>query len=307
MPELVSIVKSGNDIRASLETGLNPFELSVKPQTPIIIKPNLCCVKTSETGATTDPRIVEAIIEYFRARFKSEMFYIVESDATLLNADVAFQILGYNRLAQKTGASIVNLSKVPFDKMNFQDNLVQTKIRIPKLFQKPHFFISVAKMKTHDMCGISATLKNVFGCNPEPRKSRYHHLLNQNIADFATAFRPSLSVVDGIIGMEGMGPIDGTPIQVGALLFGTDPVATDHATARVMGLNPNDLKVLDICRHHDVGTFQYKLSGIDPSEARVAFRKPTSVIRKLYSSKVFKFVKTCSEATSTLVMSHGKE
>lgn len=307
MTELVSIAKAGKDIRASVEAGLAPIDLSIRADTPIIIKPNLCCVKTCETGATTDSRIVEALIDYFKSRFKSEKFYIVESDATMLNADIAFQILGYARVAQKTGANIVNLSKIPSEKMSFPNNIVQTKVRIPELFKKPHFLISVAKMKTSDTVGVSANLKNVFGCNPEWRKMKYHRLLHQNIADFATAFRPSLSIVDGIVGMEGMGPIDGTPVRVGTLLFGTDPVATDHATARVMGFNPNDLQLLEICRRHGVGTFQYKLLGVNLSQVRVDFRKPTTVIRRLYSSKVFRFIKTYSKAASMLVMPHDKQ
>jgi uncharacterized protein (DUF362 family) len=307
MTDLVAITKVGNNVQEAMNTGLDHLDLSIKPQIPIMIKPNLCCVRTSETGATTDPRIVEALIKYFRNRFGSREFYIVESDATMLNADVAFQLLGYKKLALVAGANIVNLSKAPWDLGNFHNNVVQTRVRIPKLFQRPHFLISVAKMKTHDSCGISATLKNIFGCNPYPHKSRYHGQLDHNIVDFATAYPPSLSIIDGIIGMEGMGPISGTPVPVGAMLFGTDPVATDHVVAKVMGIDPNKIKILGIARQQGLGTFQYKLVGSSLNEVETRFKRPTSVISKLYSSKVFGLLKSCSSVTSKLVMPHGRK
>jgi uncharacterized protein (DUF362 family) len=290
-----------------MNTGLDLLQLSVKPEIPIIIKPNLCCLRTSETGATTDPRIVEALIRYFKDRFGSKEFYVVESDATVLNADVAFQVLGYRTLALRTGANIVNLSKVPWEIKDFHNNLVQTRVRVPRLFQRPHFLISVAKMKTSDVCGISATLKNMFGCNPEPYKFKYHGRLHHNIVDFASAYRPYLSIIDGIIGMEGMGPVSGTPVRVGAILFGTDPVATDHAVAKVMGFDPKSVKTLEIARQQDVGTFQYKVVGTGLNEVKTPFRRPTSVLGSLYTSKVFGLFKSYLGETSKLVMRHGKE
>jgi uncharacterized protein (DUF362 family) len=306
MTDLVSIVKVGNDVQEALNSGLDRIELSINPEVPVIIKPNLCCVKTSETGATTDPRIVEALIRYFRGRFGSREFYIVESDATMLNIDVAFQLLGYKRLSALMGANLVNLSKVPWDFRDFNDNTVQKRIRIPKLFQRPHFLISVAKMKTSDACGVSATLKNMFGCNPEPYKLRYHGQLHHNIVDFAAAYSPSLSIVDGIIGMEGNGPVSGTPVYVGAMMFGTDPVATDHAVARVMGIDPKKIKTLELALQRGLGTFQYNLVGSSLNEMKTRFREPTSVVSKLYSSKVISLLKSCLNATSKLVVSHGR-
>lgn len=307
MTEIVSVTKVGNSVQEAVDTGLGNLRLSIKPDIPVVIKPNLCCVRTSETGATTDPQIVSAIIKHFRAHFGSREFLIVESDATMLNADVAFQLLGYNRIAYDLGANIVNLSKVPWDLYYFPSNMVQTRVRIPKLFQRPHFLISVAKMKTHDSCGISATLKNIFGCNPYPLKLKYHGQLDQNIVDFATAFPPSLSIIDGIIGMEGMGPISGTPVRVGAMIFGTDPVATDHAVAKVMGFDPDNIKTLKIAQKQGIGAIRYDVLGCRLREVETPFKKPTSVIGKLYSSKVFGLLKSYSSATSKLVISHGRK
>jgi uncharacterized protein (DUF362 family) len=307
MTGLVSITKVGNNVQEALNKGLDRLQLSVKPQIPIIIKPNLCCVRTSETGATTDPRIVEALIKYFRNRFESREFNIVESDATALNADVAFQLLGYRKMAKEVGANIVNLSKIPWDLIDFPSNSIQTRVRVPKLFQRPHFLISVAKMKTQDSLGITATLKNMFGCNPEPYKLRYHGHLSHNIVDFAVAYTPSLSIVDGIIGMEGMGPVSGTPVRVGAMLFGTDPVATDHAVAKVMGFDPNKIQHLVIAQQRGIGTFQYRVAGSSLKEVEFPFKRPVSVVNKLYFSKVFGLLKSYSSATSKLVISHGRK
>jgi uncharacterized protein (DUF362 family) len=89
-------------------------------------------------------------------------------------------------------------------------------------------------------------MKNCFGCLPGrvygwPKNVLHWAGLEQAIVDIAGAVRPDLQIVDGIVGMQGNGPISGTAVDAGVLVFGTDPVATDTTAAMVMGLDPSKL------------------------------------------------------------------
>ena len=95
------------------------------------------------------------------------------------------------------------------------------------------------KMKTHHWGGVTLSLKNCFGCVPGrvygwPKNVLHWAGLEQSIVDVAAAVRPDVAIVDGIVGMDGNGPISGERKDAGLLVFGTDPVATDATAAYAM-------------------------------------------------------------------------
>jgi uncharacterized protein (DUF362 family) len=234
-------------------------DFSVPSGVPIIIKPNLCCIKGAETGATTDPLIVESIVDYIKEKFSPEKTLIVESDATALNANLAFKLLGYEKLAKKIDAEIVNLSSTSFQKVSFPINYYLHRLKVPEVFLAPHFLISVPKLKTHTLCSFTASLKNVYGCNPEPFKAKYHSRLHEAVADFASVFRPHFTVVDAVISMEGNGPVDGKPIRTNRIIAGTDPVAVDTYLSKLMGFDASDVAYLRYSEKRGIGSSRYQL------------------------------------------------
>ena len=131
------------------------YDTKLSPDSSVVIKPNLCAIKSSETGATTDVRVVEAIINYLKDELDISIISIVESDGTQVLADMAFRLLGYARLSKKLDVKLVNLTKAPSTNQIFPANLVLKKISIPKVMDKANCFISV-----------------IFGCHYEPRRSR---------------------------------------------------------------------------------------------------------------------------------------
>ena len=98
-------------------------------------------------------------------------------------------------------------------------------------------------MKTHHWAGVTLSLKNFFGVMPGivygwPKNVLHHAGIGPSILDIAAAVRPHLAIVDGIIGMEGDGPIMGTPRQAGVLVMGTNLPAVDATCARLMQIDP---------------------------------------------------------------------
>ena len=137
---------------------------------------------------------------------------MVESDGTQLLADMAFKLLGYEDLCNRLNVKLVNLSKSPFSTKVYANNSFLKKVKVPEILQKATCLISVPKIKIHTLCSFGGTLKNQYGCNPVPKKSIYHSHLGDCLVDLASVFKPQLIVVDGIIGMEGRGPISGIPV-----------------------------------------------------------------------------------------------
>ena len=283
---VISKVRDAKDIYACVKRGFELIgDLKLGSNSIVVIKPNLCCIKSHETGATTDLRVVEGIITCLKNEYDVSSICIVESDATQVLADMAFKLLGYERLAKRLDVKLVNLSKSPFSLKVFPENAFLKEIRFPHTMEKADFFISVPKIKTHGELGVLLTsaLKNQFGCNPDPHKSKLHKRLHDAIVDLNVAFKPNLVIVDGIVAMGGYrGPVDGEPIRMNTLIFGRDPVAIDHLVARIMGINPNSVRYLVEAKRRKVGTTEYKTIGTIPREFKRKFRINPPRLRNLY-------------------------
>ena len=105
------------------------------------------------------------------------------------------------------------------------------------------------KLKTHHWVAATLSLKNCFGCMPGrvygwPKDVFHVHNVPNSILDIVGAVRPSLAIIDGIVGMEGDGPMLGTPVHSGVVVVSRDPVAADVTGARLMGMEPEKVEYL---------------------------------------------------------------
>ncbi len=234
----------------------------------VLIKVNFIVEKTWDTGATTDPIVVEAIIKKLEAL--PVKVYVVESDATMTNADKAFEATGMKDMCSRNGVEWINLRYVE-DKVELAvpNGEVLKSITVPRLVTESAV-ISAAKLKTHVDTGVTLGMKNMFGLLPDKFKGKYHLKgISKVVVDINTVLRPALTVIDGFVGMEGQGPIDGTPVQMNLIIAGTDAVATDATACRVMGINPYEIK-------HIRKAFE---KGLGKSEAQVVGEKLDTVTR----------------------------
>src|SRR5690606_17715302 len=123
-------------------------------------------------------------------------------------------------------------------------------LKLPAELLAADLVVSMPKLKTHHWAGITCSLKNLFGVVPGavygwPKNLLHFRGIDNSIVDLAATVRPGLAIVDGVVGMEGDGPIMGSPKPVGCVVLGADPVAVDATCARVMGLNPSKIAYLD--------------------------------------------------------------
>lgn len=206
----------------------------------VLIKVNFITVKTWDTGATTDPVVVEAIIK--KLRELPVKVYVVESDATTTSADKAFEVTGMKEMCKRNGVKCLNLryekEKI---KIDVQNGEAIKRITVPRIVTESAI-ISAAKLKTHRTTGVTLGMKNMFGLLPDKFKAKYHFKgINKVIVDINTVLRPALTVIDGFVGMEGRGPAGGKPVQMDLIIAGTDQVATDSTACRVMGIDPHEI------------------------------------------------------------------
>ena len=216
----------------------------------VLIKVNFIVDKTWDTGATTDPMVVEAIIK--KLEDLPVKVYVVESDATITNADTAFKKTGMREMCERNDVECLNLRHVKDKvKLAIPDGEALKSITVPRLVTESAI-ISAAKLKTHSDTGVTLGMKNMFGLLPDKFKGKYHLKgISKVIVDINTVLKPTLTVIDGFVGMEGAGPVDGTPVRMDLIIAGTDTVATDATACRVMGINPHEIK--HIRKAHEKG------------------------------------------------------
>jgi uncharacterized protein (DUF362 family) len=135
-----------------------------------------------------------------------------------------------------------------------RDELIKVRLRadysglkqlwLPRTVVFADFFVSMPKIKTHHWSGVTLSMKNMFGVVPGtrygwPKNILHWHGIQECILDICATVPIHFVIADGIVTMEGNGPLDGSPRPLGVVVLSTDPVAVDATCARLMGLAPD--------------------------------------------------------------------
>ena len=164
---------------------------------------------------------------------------------------------GHRRVTLDLADSAGYFSTVPHFESVFTDlnldevtrvNLVRPQSKLNSLYL-PHtvlgcdLLVSMPKMKTHHWVGATLSMKNLFGLVPGgvygwPKNVLHWAGINESIADLHSVFPRTFAIVDGLVGMEGNGPIQGNPRPMGIVVAGADPVAVDATCCRIMHIDP---------------------------------------------------------------------
>jgi uncharacterized protein (DUF362 family) len=184
--------------------------------------------------------VVEAII--MKLKDLPLEIFVVESDATMTNADKAYVATGMKEMCERNGVKFLNL-RYQKDKVKIPvpDCETLSSITVPRIVMESAV-ISAAKMKTHMATKVTLGMKNMFGLLPDKFKGKFHmNGISKVVVDINTVIKPALTVIDGFVAMEGRGPTDGTPVKMDLIIAGKDVIATDATAARVMGFDPHEI------------------------------------------------------------------
>jgi uncharacterized protein (DUF362 family) len=253
MGSIVGLVRAKNseeDIRNSIMEALNL--IGFKPQSAlgsVVIKPNLCYYWDSDTGYTTNPKVVAGIIDYIRELFGWDVdIKIVEADASAMCTKYAFPVLGYEKLAKEKKVELFNLSEDVLVDKTVKVSGREFSFKVPQILLKSDLFINVPKLKIMRATKITCAMKNIFGCIGTPRKVVYHKFLNEAIVGINKVLKPHLTVVDGLVALGKH------PIRLNLLMAGVDPFSIDWVASKIMGYNPRKVKFLKIAIKEKVGS-----------------------------------------------------
>ncbi|WXG40225.1 MAG: DUF362 domain-containing protein [Candidatus Freyarchaeum deiterrae] len=288
MPK-VSLLKV-KDIETTVRKGIELIGgIDVDRGDQIVIKPNIAYHKDLYCCINTDLRVLDAVIRV--AKEHSNNVLVVESDSTSNPAEIRMEQSGAMGIVRKNNISFLNLSRDEIKEVDVH----QQKIRLPKTVLDAPYFINVPKLKTHENTVITVALKNLYGLLPEKSKAAFYHpILGEIIPLVNLAVRQDLIVVDGIIGMEGRGPLVGTPVEMNVILCGRDPVTVDSVAAHLMGFKPEKIKTI-------VKTHQGGLGEIDLSKIEIVGDDFKSLARKFRGPEL-SVTGIAKDGTSTLRM-----
>jgi uncharacterized protein (DUF362 family) len=160
---------------------------------------------------------------------------VVESNGARYPAEAAFENNGVYRLAQELDLRVVNLSK---DELVDMPDPRLKGFGMARTWLEADCFITLPVMKTHATTFFTGSLKNQWGCIPRYDRISLHKYLHELIAAINKIRPVTLALMDGLVGMQGRGPINGYPINLDVLLASRDPVALDATAMRLIGLDP---------------------------------------------------------------------
>lgn len=258
---LVKGEKRQDIVKKSLDVISQDIKKGLKPG-KVIIKPNF--VSTSVQLAASHADQIRGILDYFKEFYDKK---IIIAEAASGDTEEGFKNFRYHRLTKEYNVELLDLNEGPFKKIPILDKRGKTiHVRVSRLLlDRNNYIISAAKLKTHDTVIVTLSIKNmVMGSIPVRDKvlvhQGYRHI-NHNIAEIAHLVWPDLSVIDGITGMEGNGPVGGNPIDVGIAISSMDPLAADRVACEVMGVDFNKVGYLYYCAEKGLG--ETDLEGVD--------------------------------------------
>ena len=224
-----------------LRYGLDPFHLNVRNKT-VLLKPNLVDYIPGN-HINTHPLLVSAAIECFR-ELGAERVIVGEGPGHQRDTELVLSESGMKEVLRQQRVGFVDLNR---------DELVQKPLLatytglkhlwLPRTILASDFIVSMPKVKTHHWSGVSLSMKNMFGVVPGakygwPKNILHWKGIERSILDICATVPVHFVIADGIVAMEGNGPLNGTPRALGQIILAEDPVAADATCARLMGLDP---------------------------------------------------------------------
>ena len=270
------VVEQAMDELLGLIGGMEQY---VKPGEKVLIKPNMLEGLSPEKAVTTHPEVVRAVIKAVKA---AGAVPVVGDSPAMGNTLKAAQKTGILAICQEEGIQLL-----PFQHaidIPFPAGTMVKKLALAQELQAVDKVISLGKMKTHSLTGVTGGIKNLFGFVVGPNKAQFHLRMQQRsdfaamLVDLAQAVNPVLFIIDGIVGMEGDGPRNGTPCKGNILLAGTNGFAVDMVMAEMMGFRGDKLPVAAQALRQGLVPLRAEITVTGSAQnTRLSFREPKNM------------------------------
>lgn len=283
---LVSIVKTNGNAESDITLAVRKaVELSgglsdiVKKGSLVLVKPNLVAVpKERLSGAVTRWEVCRAVADLVKEAGGQPV--IAESAAAGVNTEKVIEACGYDKL-RDMGYDVVDLKRDKKVKIKVNSGEIIDEMDSFELVEKADVIISVPVMKTHDQTEVTLGIKNLKGLINDIQKKEFHRIgVVEGVVDIITTLKPQFTVVDGTFGQEGIGPVFGDTVEMGLILASKDIVACDAVTGKVMGYEPDEVKITKLAAKLGLGEMdldRIEVKGCSIGEVARRFKRSSEV------------------------------
>jgi uncharacterized protein (DUF362 family) len=294
---------TGTDRKQMMYEVIKPFEKEIKAglkKKQLIIKPNM--VVTNKELCATHKDALRALLEYLKPIYKGQII-IAESSSSVNSAD-GFKNYGYTDLEKDFNIKFYDLNTKSTGKPFYilDRNLHLDQIQNADVLADPdnYYVISISRLKTHNTVVMTAGIKNIGmaaplnpgainGAKPISYKRNMHsggaRWLHYNLFLMAQSIRPDFTIIDGVEGMEGNGPINGTPVDHRIAMAGFDVVAVDSMCARLMGIPLENVGYLNYCSAAGIGNMDRDkieiIGSADPDKSIITYKLGSNITNQL--------------------------
>jgi uncharacterized protein (DUF362 family)/Pyruvate/2-oxoacid:ferredoxin oxidoreductase delta subunit len=258
-------------LRRSIDL-LGGIETFIKRGDRVLLKPNLLYGKVPEKAVTTHPAIIRGMIQIVREAGGNPF---VGDSPSIGSLSKAAEKAGIRKAADEMGCPMIE-----FDKPVVPDHGGATffkKLEIDQCVLDADVVINLPKWKTHGQMFLTLGVKNLFGCIPGAKKALWHLKAGDSRRNFARVLidlyqviRPSLTILDGILGMEGNGPGSGHPISLGLILASRDALSLDQVVCDLLSIPRKSLPTNRVAFEQGLGKGNTKIVGQRLEEVRIS-------------------------------------
>ncbi|MBN2711697.1 MAG: DUF362 domain-containing protein [Planctomycetes bacterium] len=307
------VVTHGEDAYHNALKALSAFDLSPAKGKRVLLKPNVGRNADPGAGVTTNPEVVAAAIDAFRAA--GAEVAIGESPISGVNTMEAFEITGIAGMARERDCPLIDMDERPALALAVPDGIAINSLRLCPELMEFDIVVSIPVMKMHMHTGVTLAIKNMKGCLWRRSKVTLHMLppvegsdvkpINIAIADMSGVLRPHFSLIDGSTGMEGLGPSAGVPKKLNCVVAGVDAFAADAVACRLMGTSAGAIPHLSLGAERGYGIIDLGRIKAEPEnwmEWADPFETPPENIAIDFPNVVVHDKNSCSACQSTLLL-----
>jgi uncharacterized protein (DUF362 family) len=226
----------------------------IKNDSRVFVKPNFT-LPFFKPGVTTHGSVIEATLAVLKDRATEVLIGEADGGYGSYTAEYALTSHGIPDICRRTGATMVNISQMERSRVTERINGKQITVTIGKELLNVDESISLPVLKVHAVTKVSLSIKNLWGCHPDTLRLLDHKNLAEKLILIAKSIHLRFALIDGIYGLNIHGPMDGTPVKIGVIMLGDNPVATDATACRLMGFDPARIKHIRIAANEGLGPY----------------------------------------------------
>ncbi|AKB75512.1 Iron-sulfur cluster-binding protein [Methanosarcina lacustris Z-7289] len=282
----VSIVRCSDysGVKSAIKEALDligGLESIISPGNRVLLKPNVLAIRPPEDAVTTHPAVVSAMCELV---LEAGGIPVIGDGAGITKpghttTTEAFRTSGIESIASAFGAELINFETSGYTEVSVPDARQFPRLYIAKAVLEADVVISLPKLKTHELTLYTGAVKNLFGIIPQKNRKQAHALEDRGlfgnaVVDIYSIVKPHLAVMDGVFGMEGNGPSNGTPVFAGVVMASYDCVALDIVASELIGIDPLKVPTNKAALSRGFGTEHPEVVGTPMEEVKIRFKRP---------------------------------